>query len=88
MVSVNTATRIKSEVMSMTDEKLERANRLKEMLDALNELKSEFEASYVTVNNVRSVIQLPKDILDNWKELNIAYFEDCIKDVEKEFKKL
>lgn len=72
----------------MTDEKLERANRLKEMLDALNELKSEFEASYVTVNNVRSVIQLPKDILDNWKELNIAYFEDCIKDVEKEFKKL
>lgn len=72
----------------MTDEKLERANRLKEMLDALNELKSEFEATYVTVNNVRSVIQLPKDILDNWKELNIAYFEDCIKDAEKEFKKL
>lgn len=72
----------------MTNELLEKANQLKETLDALNELKAEFEASYVTVNNVRSVTQLSKDILDNWKELNIAYFEDCIAELEKEFKKL
>lgn len=72
----------------MTNELLEKANRLKETLDALNELKNEFEASYVTVNNVRSVTQLPKDVLDNWKELNIAYFEDCIAELGKEFKKL
>lgn len=71
----------------MTNELLEKANRLKEMLDALNELKEEFEASYITVNNVKS-IHLSKDIMDNWKELNIAYFEDCIAELEKEFKKL
>ena len=72
----------------MTNELLEKANRLKEMLDALNELKAEFETSYVTVNNVRSVTQLSKDILDHWKEFNIAYFEGCIAELEKEFKKL
>lgn len=71
----------------MTNELLEKANRLKEMLDALNELKEEFEASYITVNNVKS-IHLSQDIMDNWKELNIAYFEDCIAELEKEFKKL
>ncbi len=71
----------------MTNELLEKANRLKEMLDALNELKEEFEASYITVNNVKSM-HLSQDIMDNWKELNIAYFEDCIAELEKEFKKL
>ena len=71
----------------MTNELLEKANRLKEMLDSLNELKAEFETTYITVNNVKS-IQLSKDIMDNWKELNIAYFEDCIAELEKEFKKL
>ena len=87
MVSANTATRIKSEVDHMTNELLEKANRLKEMLDALNELKAEFETTYITVNNVKS-IYLSQDIMDNWKELNIAYFEDCIAELEKEFKKL
>ena len=71
----------------MTNELLEKANRLKEMLDALNELKAEFETTYITVNNVKS-IYLSQDIMDNWKELNIAYFEDCIAELEKEFKKL
>ena len=71
----------------MTNELLEKANRLKEMLDSLNELKAEFETTYITVNNVKS-IQLSKDIMDNWKELNIVYFEDCIAELEKEFKKL
>ncbi len=71
----------------MTNELLEKANRLKEMLDSLNELKAEFETTYITVNNVKS-IQLSNDIMDNWKELNIAYFEDCIAELEKEFKKL
>ena len=72
----------------MTNELLEKANLIKDRLDILNELKGEFEASYTTVNNVKSVVQLPHDILDNWKELNIAYFEDCIAELEKEFKKL
>ena len=71
----------------MTNELLEKANRLKEMLDSLNELKAEFETTYITINNVKS-IYLSQDIMDNWKELNIAYFEDCIAELEKEFKKL
>lgn len=72
----------------MTNELLEKANQLKERLDILNELKYEFEAAYISVNNAKNAIQLPNDILENWKELNIAYFEDCIAEVEKEFKKL
>lgn len=72
----------------MTDEKLERANNLKWCLEVLNTLKDIFESDTQISVNQNGTTGLTDDILSGWKEMNAEYLGDCIKDVEKEFKKL
>ena len=84
----NTATRIKSEVKYMTDEKLKRANDLRACLDVLKEFKEIFETKPQLSINQIGTSRLTDDILTPWKELNIEFIDECIENVEKEFKKL
>ena len=72
----------------MTNEKLELANQLKWCLDTLENLKQVFQSDAQLSVNQNGTNGLTDDILTGWKELNIDYFDDCIKDVEKEFEKL
>lgn len=72
----------------MTEEKLERANELKLCLDTLKDLKETFETKpQLSVCQIGTT-GLTEAILTSWKELNIDYIDECIADVEKEFKKL
>ncbi len=72
----------------MTDEKLKRANDLRACLDVLKEFKEIFETKpQLSINQV-GTSRLTDDILIPWKELNIEFINECIENVEKEFKKL
>ena len=72
----------------MSNETLEKAEKIKYCIEQLKALKAVFESDIQLSVNQIATYGLTGDIMDSWKELNVDFLDDCIKEMEKEFKKL